>query len=112
MKMGKSAEIGGEDRLRGFWSLIITQFQGAFSDNVYRTLAMFMIIGMTLPHFPGASRELKMAMVGALFSIPFIILSMTGGYLADRLSKRTVVIGTKVAEIVIMLVALLALLYR
>ena len=26
-------------RLRGFWILFVTQFQGAFSDNVYRTLA-------------------------------------------------------------------------
>jgi acyl-[acyl-carrier-protein]-phospholipid O-acyltransferase/long-chain-fatty-acid--[acyl-carrier-protein] ligase len=103
---------GRDDRIRGFWALIVTQFQGAFSDNVYRTLAMFMIIGMTLPHFPDASREFKMALVGGLFAVPFILLSMTGGYLADRLSKRTVVIGTKLAEIVIMAVALAALLVR
>ena len=26
---------------RGFWSLIVTQFQGAFSDNVFRALVTF-----------------------------------------------------------------------
>ena len=26
------------DSLKGFWSLIATQFQGAFSDMVYKTL--------------------------------------------------------------------------
>jgi len=58
---------------RGFWALFITQFQGAFSDNVYRTLAMFLLIGLTLPDFPGDSRELRMALVGALFALPFIL---------------------------------------
>ena len=97
------------DNRRGFWALFVTQFQGAFSDNVYRTLAMFLMVGMTLPHFEDASREFKMSMVGALFALPFILFSMAGGYLADRFSKRSVAIGTKVAEILIMGLALLAL---
>ena len=104
-----SAPSSGEGRLRGFWFLFLTQFQGAFSDNVYRTLAMFLIISMTLPHFANDSRELRMAVVGALFSLPFILFSMVGGFLADRFSKRSVAIGTKIAEIAIMCLALLAL---
>jgi acyl-[acyl-carrier-protein]-phospholipid O-acyltransferase/long-chain-fatty-acid--[acyl-carrier-protein] ligase len=95
--------------LRGFWSLFVTQFQGAFSDNIYRTLAMFLIIGAALPHFKGDSRELRMAVVGALFALPFIIFSMAGGYLADRFSKRTITIGVKVFEIGVMLLALAGL---
>lgn len=98
-----------ESSLKGFWSLFVTQFQGAFSDNVYRTLAMFLIIGMALPPFPGDSRELRMSLVGALFALPFILFSMAGGYLADHYSKRAVTIWTKVAEIAIMGVATAAL---
>ena len=94
---------------RGFWALFVTQFQGAFSDNLYRTLAMFLFIGMALPPFAGDSRELRMAAVGALFALPFILFSMAGGYLADRFSKRSVAIGTKFAEIAIMVLALFAL---
>ncbi|MGN6555723.1 MAG: acyl-[ACP]--phospholipid O-acyltransferase [Verrucomicrobiota bacterium] len=94
---------------RGFWSLFLTQFQGAFSDNIYRTLAMFLIIGMALPPFAGDSRELRMAAVGALFALPFILFSMAGGYLADRYSKRTITIGVKVFEIGVMLLALAGL---
>ncbi|HHY84131.1 MAG TPA: MFS transporter, partial [Verrucomicrobia bacterium] len=93
---------------RGFWALFVTQFQGAFSDNVYRTLATFLFIGMALPG-SDLSREARMALVGALFALPFVLFSMAGGYLADRYSKRTVTIGTKVAEIVIMCGALVAL---
>ena len=95
--------------LRGFWSLFATQFQGAFSDNAFRTLAVFLMVGMALPDFSGDSRELRMAAVGALFALPFILFSMAGGFLADRFSKRSVAIGTKVAEICIMGLALLAL---
>ncbi len=33
---------------RGFWALIATQFQGAFSDNILRNLLLSMIVGMGL----------------------------------------------------------------
>ncbi len=85
--------------LTGFWSLFITQFQGAFSDNVVKNLVIFMMIGMNLTlaekHHIGES-------VGALFSLPFIIFSMAGGYLADRFSKRTITLSVKVFEIFVM----------
>src|SRR5207249_2646480 len=42
-------------------------------------------------------------------AVPFILFSMTGGYLADRFSKRTVTIGTKVFEMAVMLLAVMAL---
>ena len=95
--------------VRGFWSLIATQFQGAFSDNLFRVLVIFLVIDTTLPQFPGADRETRMAIVGALFALPFILFSMAGGYLADRFSKRAVTIGTKVAEVLIMTLALAGL---
>ncbi len=37
-----------------------------------------------------------LSLVGALFALPFILFSMAGGFLADRFSKRSVAIGTKV----------------
>ena len=100
---GPASQQPPANGLRGFWALFVTQFQGAFSDNVYRTLAMFLIIGMAQLTLPGDSRELRMALVGALFALPFILFSMAGGYLADRFSKRSITIGVKVFEILIML---------
>ena len=35
-------------RTHGFWSLIATQFQGAFSDNILRNLMLSIIVGMGL----------------------------------------------------------------
>jgi len=105
--VGGPAESGS---LRGFWSLFITQFQGAFSDNVLKNLVIFlMLIGMKV------SMEEKHRFteeVGALFTLPFIVFSMAGGYLADRFSKRTITIGVKVFEIGVMSLSLLGLLWH
>jgi len=40
-----------------------------------------------------------------LFAAPFIFFSLSGGYLADRFSKRSVTLWTKVFEIGVMLLA-------
>jgi len=87
---------------RGFWSLVVTQFQGAFNDNAYKNLVVFLILGTGLAR---ADRDRLVLVAGALFSVPFILFSMTGGFLADRFSKRTVTIGTKLFEIAVMVLA-------
>lgn len=91
---------------QSFWSLIVTQFQGAFSDNAYKQLVIFLILGMGLSE---DERDLLVPIVGAIFSLPFILFSMLGGYFADRYSKRTVTVSTKILEIAVMLLALTAL---
>ena len=87
---------------RGFWSLIVTQFQGAFSDNALRWLVIFTAMGMGLSE---SVRNQLVPLVGALFSLPFILFSMAGGHLADRFSKRSVTIGIKIFEVLVMLFA-------
>lgn len=91
---------------RGFWSLMGTQFQGAFSDNVLKWLVIYLVIAQKLP------KEQLDALVsdsGMYFAIPFLLLSMFGGWMADRFSKRSVMIGVKTMEIGIMIFATYAL---
>src|SRR5580692_3729078 len=87
---------------RGFWALIVTQFQGAYSDNILRNLLLSMIVGMGMSR---NDRETFVSAVTFIFSVPFILLSMPGGWLADRFSKRQVTIWTKVMELGSMLLA-------
>ena len=87
---------------KGFWALIATQFQGAFSDNILRNLLLSIVVGMNLAN---SDRETYVAVVTFLFSVPFLILSMPGGWLADRFSKRQITIWTKVMEFGSMLLA-------
>lgn len=90
----------------GFWALIVTQFQGAFNENGLKSLVVFLILGMKLP---AAVQNRNIWIVNTLFTLPFIIFSMTGGFLADRFSKRSVTIGTKYFEMAVMALAIFAL---
>jgi len=93
-------------RLRSFWSLFVTQFQNALSDNTLKFLTTFLIIGTIVSK---ERRDQLVPLVGLIFALPFVVFSMAGGYLADRFSKRDVIIGIKLAEIGIMSLALLGL---
>jgi len=104
--MKPDTDLAPDDRQRGFWYLFVTQFQGAFSDNALKWLAIFVITGLGLSN---EKRDQLVGTVGALFALPFIAFSMTGGFLADRFSKRSVSIGVKLFEILVMLLALAGL---
>src|SRR5258708_5229326 len=84
----------------GFWALIATQFQGAFSDNALKWLVSFLVLEA------GVSREqrdfLFVLVVPLVFAVPFLVFSIPGGYFADRFSKRSVTIWTKVLEVMTM----------
>lgn len=90
-----SLVAGAAPGRRGFWALIATQFQGAFSDNILRNLLLSLIVGMSLAK---TERETFVSVVTLLFSVPFLVLSMPGGWLADRFSKRQITIWTKWLE--------------
>src|SRR5690348_17579407 len=64
---------------RGFWSLIVTQFQTGFNDNGLKFLVTYIVVAMNLPH---AQRDRLVPIVGVLFAAPFILFSMVGGYFA------------------------------
>ena len=94
---------------RGFWSLILTQFQSGFNDNCLKFLVIYLAVAMNLPR---EREEAFASFIGLMFALPFILFSLTGGFFADRFSKRTVTIGTKFAEIGIMSFFVVALSLR
>ena len=78
----------------GFWALIAMQFQRAFSDNALKWLVSYLVLEAALI---SAQRDLWFVLVVPLvFAIPFLLFSIPGGYFADRYSKRSVTVGTKV----------------
>lgn len=92
---------------RGFWNLMFTQFQGAFSDNALRWLVIFPVLASAT--LTQTEKDNFASHASLLFAVPFLLFSTVGGWLADRFSKRSVMIGVKVAEIGIMIFAALAL---
>src|SRR5260370_33992146 len=86
----------------GFWSLIATQFQGAFNENALKFLVIYLILAVEKDKTQRDQLEL---LVGVVFAAPFILFSLTGGCLPGRFSKRAVTIWTKVVEVVVLLFA-------
>src|SRR2546428_13468197 len=87
----------------GFWSLIATQFQGAFNDNGLKFFVIFLILG-TNP--TDSQKDWLVFVIGNLFALPFLLFSMAGGFLSAPFSKRNVAIATKIFEICAMLFAM------
>src|SRR3989442_6917649 len=90
----------------GFWSLIATQFQGAFNENGLKFLVIYLILAVEKDK---AQRDQFELLVGILFAPPFFLFSWTGGYLADRFSNRLGPFCTKVLEVAALLFAVEAL---
>ena len=92
---------------RGFWNLMFTQFQGAFSDNALKWLVVFPVLASAT--LTEADKETFASHASQWFAIPFLLFATLGGWMADRFSKRSVMIGVKLGEIGIMIFAALAL---
>ncbi|QDT56672.1 Lysophospholipid transporter LplT [Caulifigura coniformis] len=87
-----------------FWCLTATQFCGALNDNIFKQLVMLLCIDVAL----GDPDKDQQFLAQVLFSAPFILLSGFAGYLADRHSKRSIIVLCKLAEIAIALGGMVA----
>lgn len=89
-------------RSRRFLPLFVTQFCNAFNDNLFRTaMIMLVIYGV---YRSEAQEATFSAVAGALFILPFFLLSALSGQLADAIDKTRIVRAVKNAEIGIMIV--------
>ena len=95
--INKSKEMG---------MFFFTQFLGAFNDNAFKVFVSFFVINLFV-HEKGST--LFVALAGALFVLPFLLFSMYAGFIADRFSKRKVIIYAKAAELMVMSLGLWAL---
>ncbi len=89
----------------GFVALLLTQFLGACNDNIFR----WFVVGVGKQYFTRDPATVLMAGT-ACFVGPYLLLAAAAGYLADRFSKRTVIVACKVAELVIMILGMIAIL--
>ena len=83
----------------GFQSFLWTQFFGAFNDNLFKVVVTFFAAGLAVSAHEGGG---NIAMIGAVFILPFLLFSGYAGHFADVCNKRTVLIVTKSLEILSM----------
>lgn len=85
---------------RRFLPLFVTQFLGAFNDNLFKTA---MVILVTYHLYEDPAREASFnAMAGGLFILPFFLFSALAGQLADAHDKTRIIRIIKTAEVLIM----------
>jgi len=85
---------------RRFLPFFITQFLGAFNDNVFKNALIILIAFQATD--PAEANMLVNASAG-LFVLPFFLFSATAGQLADKYEKSHLMRLIKILEILIML---------
>jgi 1-acyl-sn-glycerol-3-phosphate acyltransferase len=89
-------------RTRRFLPLFLTQFLGAFNDNLFKN-ALVMLVTFRATSVWGIPPAQIVAVAGALFILPFFLFSAQAGQLADKVEKSRLIRATKLAEVAIML---------
>lgn len=85
-----------------------TQFFGALNDNVFKLLCIFFLIKIL-----GVSESSNITSnMGIAFVIPFLLFSHAAGVLADRISKRRILVLSKFSEFIIMILGVIAFLFN
>src|SRR5262245_27502346 len=86
---------------RRFAPLFVTQFLGAFNDNLLKS-ALAIMVTYRLAERSGLDAASLVMVAGGLFIAPFFLFSGASGTLADRIDKAAIARWVKVAEMAIM----------
>lgn len=90
--------------------LFVTQFLGAFNDNVYKqALGILVAFGVLTA---GVDEELFVNLVAGLLILPFVLFSATAGTLADKFEKSRLIRLVKLGEIGVVALAGIALYFQ
>ncbi len=89
---------------RRFLPLFLTQFLGAFNDNVFKTALITLVIFRAgqLTQLDGKALA---TLLPGLFILPFFLFSATSGQVADKFEKSAIARGVKLFEIAVMSLA-------
>ncbi len=93
-------------KTRRFAPFFVTQFLGAFNDNLYKN-ALVVLLTFHAASWTTLAPELLTNLAAGIFIVPFFLFSATAGQLADKYDKAKLARLVKVLEMLIMGVAAL-----
>ena len=102
----RDADLPKLSRDAAFHGMTMTQFLGAFNDNLYKALLLFLCVDFAKT--AKANGDFYQSMAQIMFALPFVLFSGYAGFLSDRFSKRTIMVLCKIGEILVMLAGLFA----
>ncbi len=91
-------------RERRFAPFFVTQFLGAFNDNVFKN-ALVVLLTFQAAHWTTLKPELLGNLAAGIFILPFFLFSATAGQLADKFDRARLARLVKALEMAIMAVA-------
>lgn len=94
-----------------FGPYFLTQFLGAFNDNVFKN-ALLLLIAFQAADQYGMSSHTLINLSAGLFILPFFLFSATAGQLADKFEKSFLIRSIKLLEIIIMCLAAISFLFK
>jgi acyl-[acyl-carrier-protein]-phospholipid O-acyltransferase/long-chain-fatty-acid--[acyl-carrier-protein] ligase len=77
----------------GYWSMIVQQTQNAFNDKA----AQFILVPLG-----GAVGYAVESAAGIMIALPFVLFAPLAGWMSDRFSKRSVILGAAIAQVAIL----------
>ncbi len=89
-------------RQRRFAPFFVTQFLGAFNDNIFRN-GLVILVTFQATQVAGMNASELANVAGALFILPYFLFSASAGQLADKFEKSRLIRLIKLVEIVLML---------
>lgn len=102
---------------RPLLGLLVAQFLGAFNDNAFKLIATLLGIRAATATIAAGSAEYEFAaqtqttLAFVALTLPLALFSLPAGVLADRVSKRSLIVAMKALEVVLMVLATVALLF-
>ncbi len=98
---GEPVQAEGYARVgRRLSGLLVAQAFGQFNDQAFKQVVTFLVMAPVLVESDKQART-ALAQIALMLPLPFF--SLPAGVLADRVSKRSVIIAMKVAELALML---------
>ena len=92
---------------RRFLPFFLTQFLGAFNDNLFKN-ALVVLITFQAARYTALSPGVLVNLAAGIFILPFFLFSASAGQLADKYEKSRLIRLIKFAEILVMGLAALA----
>lgn len=86
---------------RRFLPLFVTQFLGAFNDNLFKN-ALVILMTYVLADQAGLNAQIMVTLAAGVFILPFFLFSATAGQIADKFDKARVIRWVKLNEIAVM----------
>ena len=97
---------GDAPKWNGLKGLLVAQIFGQFNDQAWKQIVILLAMATVASE---AAKQERTAIVTMMLLIPLTIISLPAGVLADRVSKRSVIIAMKVFELILMLAGAAAL---